>query len=130
MKGGAASREMRPLRERFKVIYRLARLDLDDDLQLVATVGRHQEQIGIQGGRSGADAGVLFIARIHDRFVLAAKLGVEQSDYPVVLELLTNGPNQDRAQRAPPNGWISTEIEIPKFSMEMSSSTVIRSGIC
>ena len=38
MEGHAKLRQVRPLRERLEMIDRLARLDLDDDLQLVAAV--------------------------------------------------------------------------------------------
>jgi hypothetical protein len=33
---------------------------------------------------------------------------VEEPDDPVMLELFTDRPHQNRTQRAPPNGWIST----------------------
>ena len=69
-------REERPLRQRFEVIDRLACLDLDDDLQFVAALRRHQEQIGIQRRRSGSDCRVLLVPRVHGSFVTTAKLRV------------------------------------------------------
>jgi hypothetical protein len=130
MEGGARAAEMRPLGERFEMVDRLARLDLDDDLQLVASVLRHQEEVRIQRRGAGSNRRVLLVTRIHRRFVSPAKLGVQQADYAVVLELLTNGPHQDRTQRAPPNRWISTEIETAKFSMNLSSSSAKHPRCC
>ena len=100
---------MRPLRQRFEVIDRLAGLDFDDGLQPMAALQRQQHEVGIQRRRAGADRRVLLGARVDAGLVLAAELRLQQADDAVVLELLADRPHQDRAQRTPPNGWISTD---------------------
>ena len=110
MKRGARSRVMRPLRERFEMVDRFARFDLDNDLQLVAALGRHQKQIRIQRRRSAPDGGVLLVPGVYGRLVPAAKLRLKQADDAVMLELLSDRPHENRAQRAPPNRWISTRL--------------------
>ena len=47
MKRGARAAEVRPLGERFEMVHRFARFHLDDDLELVAPVRRHEEEIGV-----------------------------------------------------------------------------------
>ena len=108
VKRRANSAVMRPLRQRLEVVDRLAGLDLDDDLQLVAAVLRQQHEVGIERGRAGADRHVLLDAGVHPGLVLPAELAVQQADDAVVLELLADRPHQNRTQRTPPNGWIST----------------------
>ena len=51
--------EVRPLRQRFEVVDRLAGLHLDDGLQLMAAFLRLKHEVGIDGGRAGADGDVL-----------------------------------------------------------------------
>jgi hypothetical protein len=92
MKRRADPSEMRPLRQGFEMIHRLAGFDLDHDLDLVPAVLGHEDQIGVQGRGSRADRNVLFVARIHSGVVTAAELVLEEPDQPVVLQLLANRP--------------------------------------
>jgi len=105
--GGTDAAVVGPLCQRLEVVDRLASLNFDNDLELVAPILRQEDQVGIQGGWADADRHVLLDAGVHAGFVLAAELAVEQPDDAVVLELLPDRPHQNRTQRAPPNGWIT-----------------------
>ena len=91
---------MRPLRERFEVIDRLAGFDLDHNLQFMSAILRHQQDVGIHRGRAGANRYVVLGARVDGRLESTAEFGLEQANYAVMLELLADGPHQDGAHTA------------------------------
>jgi len=103
-----ATSQSAPLRQRLEVIDRFPGLHFDHRLEAMPAIGRHQHEVGIE--RRGADANrrVLLVPGVHAGFVFPPKFRVEQPDQPVVLQLLADRPHQNRAQRAPPNSWIST----------------------
>src|SRR6185436_13791491 len=84
----------------------------------MAAVGGQEHEVWILSGWPAADGGVLLGSRVHPGFVFPAKLAVKQPDYAIVLQLFSDRPYQNRAHRAPPNRWISTDNETRKFSME------------
>ena len=88
-----------------------AGLDFDHRLKFPATIGGVKHEIRKQWGWTGADGHVLFSARVHPGVVLATEFRMEQADQAVVLQLLANWPNQNRAQRAPPSDWIAVKIK-------------------
>jgi hypothetical protein len=92
------TRERCPLRHRLEVIDRLGRLDLDDAQQFPPALVRLQNQIRIPEGRSGTDPRRLFGSRIDGDVELSLILRLQQSDDPIVLELLADGPHEDGAQ--------------------------------
>jgi hypothetical protein len=93
------------------MIHRLARFDFDHGLEFPATIGGQKHEIRKQMGRTGANRHVLLGARVHTGVVLTTEFGMEQADQAVVLQLLANWPNQNRAQRAPPSDWIAVTIK-------------------
>src|SRR5690242_11417907 len=113
---------MRPLGERFEVIYGLAGLDLDDAHQFPAPLERKENHIREDRLSACGDRGVLLVARIDKSVELAFKLRLQLADYAVVLELLSHRPHQNRTHRMPPSGWISTWIKTRKSNMKASTS--------
>src|SRR6185436_19909672 len=94
--------EVRPLRERFQMVHRFGRLDLDHGLQPLSTLERRQHKVGKKRGAAGAHWSILLSSGVHSGVVFTPALGVQQSDDTVVLELLADGPDQDRAHQTPP----------------------------
>jgi hypothetical protein len=90
------------------MVDRFAGLDLHHRLQTMTAIRRHQDEVGVERRRTNAHRRVLFVARVHPGVELALELRVQQPDQPIVLELLADGPHQNRTQQAPPNDWIST----------------------
>jgi hypothetical protein len=78
------------------MIHRLARFHLDDGFQAVTAFLRLQDEIRIQSGGSRAHGRILFGSGIHPGFVLSLRLCVQQANDAVVLELLSNGPHENR----------------------------------
>ena len=97
MERRAQLREVRPLRQRFEVVDRFPGLHLDDGLQLTSALLRLKDEVGIHGGRAGADGHVALVAGIHPRLETAAALGVQQPNDAIVLELFADWPDQDGA---------------------------------
>jgi CheY-like chemotaxis protein len=87
---------MDPLRERFQVIDRLARFNLDDALHAAPTLSRVQHQVRVNLKRSSLDGRVPLLADVGHDVVLALELGLEVADDPVVLELLPDWSDEDR----------------------------------
>jgi hypothetical protein len=102
VKGGTKPAEVGPLGQRFQVIDRFTRLDLDNDLKAVATLQRSEDDIGVDGRRTCADRRRLLRSDIGADFIAAAKFGLKKSDDPVVLELFADRPHQYRAHSTPP----------------------------
>ena len=102
MERGADLGKVRPLRQRLQMIDRLPRLDLNNSLKAMTAFLREQDEVRIQGGRPGADRGVLFDARIHAGFELTAKLALQEADNPVMLQLFPDRPHENRTHQAPP----------------------------
>jgi hypothetical protein len=91
------SSEVRPLRERFKVVDRLACLDFDDRLQAMSALGGRQQDVRKHRDRSAPDWRRLLSPDIDADFVPASELCLQQANNPIVLELFTNGPHEYRA---------------------------------
>src|SRR5947199_174123 len=72
--------KLRPLGERLEMVDRFAGFDLDDPLEPVAPVLRHQHEVRIGCGWAGADGRVLLNPWVDSCFVLAAPLGLEETD--------------------------------------------------
>src|SRR6185436_18340049 len=51
--------EVRPLRERFQMVHRFGRLDLDHGLQPLSTLERRQHKVGKKRGAAGAHWSIL-----------------------------------------------------------------------
>jgi hypothetical protein len=71
MKFGAQLCQVRPLRQSFEVIDRLAGLDFDDSLQPAAALERQQHQIRIHSSWTGSDRCVLLVTGIYRDFEFA-----------------------------------------------------------
>jgi hypothetical protein len=65
---------MRPLRERFQVVHRLAGFDLDDHLRLSAPVLGEEDEVRVQPGRP--DGRVLLGPRVDCDVEATAKSGL------------------------------------------------------
>src|SRR5437868_9728915 len=113
MKGHAAAAEMRPLGHRFEVIDGFAGLDLDDPFQPERFVLRHEQEI--RKHLSGADpnAGSLFVADIDGDFMLALEFRLQQTDHAVMLELLSNRPDQNRTHDTSGEPAMLTQVSRP-----------------
>ena len=108
MKIGAHSRELSPFSERFKMIDRFASFDLDDRLQSTAAIEGVQDQVGKNDGSARAHGDVLLGSRVDPGLILPPVLRLQQTNNAVVLELLADWPDQNRAHLAPPNSRINT----------------------
>jgi hypothetical protein len=60
-------------------------------------------------------------ARIHPSFVFPAKLGMQESNDAVMLQLLADWPHENRTHRTPPNDWINSNLKTRKLSTILSS---------
>jgi hypothetical protein len=108
MEGRFHPRKVRPLRKGLEVVDRFSCLYFNHRLEAMTAVWRHENEIGIQRGGTDTNRNVLFVARVHPGFVLPPEFRMKEPDQPVVLQLFADGPHQNRAQQAPPSGWIST----------------------
>lgn len=82
-----------PLGQGFQMIDRLRRLDLDHPEELSAALGRLKDKVGKNGRVSRGHRDRLYGARIDARFEFSLELRLQQTDDPVVLELLADGPH-------------------------------------
>ena len=88
---------MHPLMHRLEVVDRLAALDLDDAGQLLAV---REDEVRKKRDHADLHGREVFIPHIGDHFPLPLVLGQEVADQTVVLELLTDGPNENRGHAA------------------------------
>ena len=95
MERGADLRKMHPLRHRFEVIHRLPALDFREAGELFS--GRPHE-VGEKRRVSNLQRRELLVTHVRQDIELLLELGVEKTDQAVVLELFTNGANEDRRQ--------------------------------
>src|SRR5687767_15763367 len=78
-------------------IYRFGRLDFDEAEQLAALLRGLKDEVGIPGWRP-SDGRRLFVARIDGNLELSLVFRPQQANHAVVLELLADGPHENRAQ--------------------------------
>src|ERR1051326_6690922 len=100
MKGCSNAPEVRPLRHRFEMIDGFGRFDFDDAVQPAPLSGRREHEVRKHLTRANADARGLFFAGVGRHVVFPLELRLQQSDDPVVLELLADRPNQNRTQES------------------------------
>ena len=96
MKRRAGPAQVGPLGHGFEVIDRLGRFDLDGPHQLVAPVGRRQDEIGKDLHLSDPHRHRLVLADVGDDVVAALEPDLQQPDDTVVLELLADRTHQNR----------------------------------
>ena len=107
MKRRAQAAERHPFGQRFEVIHRFNGLDLDNLFDLPAPILRCQHDIRINSRRPSSDGGVLLHAWVDTDVEATAKLGLENTDDPVVLELLSDRPDEDGAHENGTITWIT-----------------------
>ncbi len=78
------------------MIHRLASFDFDDRLKATASLEGREDEVWIESGRARPNGNVLLVAGIDTRVELTSALCLQQPNDPVMLELLANGPHQDR----------------------------------
>jgi len=100
MKRGANPAEMRPLRHRFEMVDRLGGFHFDDAFEALAFPRRREHQVRKHLPRADANASGLFFPHVRRHIVLTLELRLKKADDPVVLELLTDRPNQNWTQEA------------------------------
>src|SRR5262245_1421343 len=85
---------------------------------------RQQHQVGVHGGRTGANRRVLFAPGIDTSFIPATQFRLKQPNDAVVFELLPDRPHQDWAHRAPPSASTKYREKTPKSNMKLSNESV------
>lgn len=100
MKRGADTTEMSPLGHRLEMVDRLGRFDFHDPFEALSFPRRREHQIRKHLPGADADSGRLFFAYVRSDVVLTLELRLKKADDPVVLELLTDRPNQNWTQVA------------------------------
>ena len=91
-----------PLGHGFEVVDRLPGLNLNHAFDPSGPLHRIQYGVRVRRFDPRTDAGILLGTRVDADFELPLVLTRQQADDPVVLELLPDRPNEDRAHLAPP----------------------------
>jgi hypothetical protein len=68
---------------------------------------RREHDVRKDGRRPDANGGVLLMSGVDSDVEATAKLGLQQADYPVVLELLADRPYEDGAHEIATITWMS-----------------------
>src|SRR5688572_29796752 len=97
MKRDAEARECRPLRHRLELVHRFRRLDLDNSQKATTLFGRLQDEVRKPWRRTAHRRGLL-VAGVDGDFELSLVFRLKEANDAVVLELLADGPHEDRAQ--------------------------------
>ena len=106
MKRRPRATEVRPLGHGLQVIDGFRRLDLDRPHQLSTAVGGGQDQIWKDLHLADPDRHGLVLANVRRHFVPALQADLKEPDDAIVLELLSDGPNQNRTQETSGEpGW-------------------------
>jgi len=98
MKCDARAAEMRPLRHRLEVIHGFRAFDFDNAFEALALACRCQHEIRKHLARTDPHACGLIFSNVCGYVVFPLELRVKKPDDPVVLELLTDRPNQNWTQ--------------------------------
>jgi hypothetical protein len=65
----------------------------------VGAIARLQNQIGVRGRSTRPDGDRLLVAEIDPDVEFSLVLRLQKANDPIVLELLADGPHEDRAQQ-------------------------------
>jgi CheY-like chemotaxis protein len=90
------------------MVHRFGGLDLDRAHQLVPAIVLRKDQVRKNLDLSDPYRYGLIFANVHDDFVTALELGLEQADDAIVLKLLANRANQYRAHVTSPREKLRT----------------------
>lgn len=101
--------EVGPLGHGFEMIDGFGGLDLDRTHQLVAAIGRREDQVRKNLNLADPYGHGLIFADVHDDIVTALEFGLEQANDAIVLQLLANRANQYRTHVTSPRGKLRTE---------------------
>ena len=97
MKRHSRAAKVCPLSHRFEVVDRFCCLHLDRAYELSTPLPRRENQVREDLNLPDADRHGLIFSDIGDYLMLALQLDLKESDDPIVLELLADGPHQDWA---------------------------------
>ena len=95
-----------PLGHRFQIVEGLVRLDFDHAVQSASAIVRREDKIGEQRPDAESERRRRLAAEIHPNLVSAAPARVEQTDHPIMFELLTDRTHQNRTQNFARVAWI------------------------
>ena len=107
MEGWTQPTKRDPFSQRLEVVDRFNRFDFDHGLHLASPIRGGKDHVRVYGRWAAADWSILFGSGIDADVEATAKLGLKEAYHPVMLELLSDRPDEDGAHEIATIAWKS-----------------------